>query len=121
MTSLNKDSHILINMKNIEKDLRGLIYEIVNAELKKFNIIDHIDKYISDYIRKHGERIVKKYVYSFMEESEIVVPDRWPEKKIALNTFVIQIVREVVEHRVKEELKKIKITITENNEEESKN
>lgn len=113
-TTPNRDSVIKVNLSDLQKDLRGIVYQTLHAEVEKFNLKEYIDKYIINYIKKHGNKIVQRYVYSFMEEAEIVLsPASWnkKEEKISLNTFMIKIIREVIENRIQKEMEKIDVIV----------
>jgi len=107
-------TQLKIDLTDLKKELRGIVYKSINDELERFDIKAHIEKVIRDNIKKSADRMMKGYVYSYLEESQIVVPNdnSWNrDKKIALNTFIIQIIREVITNRVVLKLDDIKIEI----------
>ena len=97
-------ANIGIDLIDLNKEIRGVVYQVVNKELEGFNVKKYVEKYVSDYLKKTAKLLVKQQVYKYMEESEIVLPTEefkyGREHKIALNTFIIQIVKEVMTNRI---------------------
>lgn len=92
---------IEVDLSDMKLEMKNTILEYINRELDNTDFEKQFKKYLSS---NRFKKIVKSYIYSYMEEAEIVFPADKPwgkEKKIALNTFVIQIVREIIESRVK--------------------
>lgn len=89
-----KDSKLKIDISGLEKDLRGIVYKVIYEELQKFEVHKFVAKYIKEYMENHGKKLVKDYVYAFMDESEIVQPDTFRDKKVSLNEFMIRVIRE---------------------------
>jgi len=96
MTEDKKDCKIRVNISELEKDIRGIAYQVLHEELEKFEVHKFVAKYIKEYMENHGKKLVKDYVYGFMDEAEIVLPDSYRDKKVALNEFVVRIIREAL-------------------------
>lgn len=112
---------VKLDKYKLESLIRGIILKSLDELLVEFDIKIEIQRIVKDELKNNLKKQVKEQVYQYMEESEIVVPDRYGYgKKIALNTFVIQIIREVVEFRVKKALEGFVIKIEAKKEREEK-
>ena len=104
-------SAIKLDIEPLRKDLRGLIYQLVNEEMNKFNVKEQVTQIVKDHLKKVLKREIRNNVYSYLEESEIAVQDGWKETKITLNDFITRTAHQIITDRLIPLLNKIDIII----------
>lgn len=95
-----------VNIEDLKKEIKGIIYTYLHKELESINLYDFIEKIILKYVKRTSEKIIEKEVYAYLEESQIIVPntrDRYGNRqKIALNTYILQKINEFMSNKVRE-------------------
>ena len=105
-------TRIKIDISDLEKDLRGIVYKQINELIQEMNIRELIDKRVNKEIKNSIDKKIESKVYSYLEEARIELPSKtvYNNRKIFLNDYIIQIVNERVSDIVFNTLKE-KITI----------